>query len=444
MATPARISLCLIARNEEQLLPGCLDSVRDAVDEIVIVDTGSTDGTRELARKAGAVVVSRPWDDDFSAPRNLALEVASGSWILQLDADERLYAGAGRALRAAAGRGGFDVGFLRLHNATSLDARSEEVVSGARRLGEPHLLPRLLRRTSDLRYEGVIHESVTEWAVGRGNRFERVDADIVHLGYVQAVHAARDKRRRNLEMLWKRVGREPDSVVPLAYVAAELVAAREWDAAAEAAERGWALLPRQPPHRPIRRLLVSRAVAAVHRSELAKVHESVARAEAHEGPNPDYDHLRGCAWEAEASALPEGDPRRAELLARAAAAFRRSLADVRKGGWVQVMVAGEPEALTRLGFTQMKQGAYGEAQGAFAEARAAGAGDALRVPEAEAHVAGGDAAGALELLQPLLQEEGHADAWAVAARAALRLGSHRDAAIFLARARLIQARSTAT
>jgi hypothetical protein len=423
------------------MLPGCLESVRGAVDEIVIVDTGSTDATRELARKAGAVVVSRPWDDDFSAPRNLALELASGAWILQLDADERLHVGTASALRTAAARGGFDVGFLRLHNATRVDARNEDVVSGALRLGEPHLLPRLLRHTSDLRYEGVIHESVTEWAVARGNRFHRLDGDIVHLGYVQEIHASRDKRRRNLDMLWKRVEREPESVVPLAYVAAELVAARDWDAAAEVAERGWALLPRQPSHRPVRRLLVSRAVAAVHRNELAKVHESVARAEAHEGPNPDYDHLRGCAWEAEAGALPAGDARRTELLARAAAAFRRSLADVRRGGWVQVMVAGEPEALTRLGFTLMKQGALAEAQAAFVEARGAGGADGLRVPEAEAHIAGGDPAGALKLLEPLLRPDGHADAWAVAARAALALGSHRDAAIFLARAKLIQERS---
>src|SRR5512140_116314 len=184
---PPRVTLCLIARNEEELLPGCLASVQGAVDELVLVDTGSTDGTRALARAAGAVGVDRPWDDDFAAPRNLAVARATGEFILQLDADERLHAGAGRAIRAALPGAEWDVGFLRLHNAARLDAPPEQVVGGALRHGEPHVLPRVLRRTADLRYEGVIHESVTEWAVRRGSRFRKLDGDIVHLGYVQSL-----------------------------------------------------------------------------------------------------------------------------------------------------------------------------------------------------------------------------------------------------------------
>jgi len=437
MAAP-RLCLCLIARNEERMLQDCLASARDAVDEIVLVDTGSTDGTRELARAAGAVVVDRPWDDDFAAPRNLALERASGEWILQLDADERLHPGAGKVIRAAIARAGFDVGFLRLHNASRIDASAASVVSGKARYGEPHLLPRILRHTADLRYEGIIHESVTEWAAARGNRFRRLDADIVHLGYVAAVETGREKKRRNVAMLLKRVEREPKSVIPLAYLAAEMVAARDFDGAAEVAERGFALLPLQPKHLPIRRLLVSRAVAAVHRNELAKVHESVERAEAHEGPNPDYDYLRGCAWESEANALPAEDPRRRELWERSARAYGRTVAEVRRGGWVQVMVAGEAEAMTRLGTVLLRLGEFARARSALAEARAAGAGEAVRTAEAEALVGEGEPARALEVLEPLLKEGGgQAQAWAVAARAALSLGAQSDAAIFLARAQAI-------
>ena len=85
-----RISLCLIARDEERFLPGCLASVSGVVDEIVLADTGSTDRTVEIARAAGATVVHHAWDEDFSAARNAALAAATGDWILLLDADERL------------------------------------------------------------------------------------------------------------------------------------------------------------------------------------------------------------------------------------------------------------------------------------------------------------------------------------------------------------------
>ena len=120
----ARLSLCLIAKNEEALLPGCLESVRGHVDDIVLVDTGSTDRTMAIAREAGATVLERPWDDDFSAPRNLAARHARGEWILMLDADERLAPGAGRALERAVKRGGFDVGMVRLHNAARVKSSS--------------------------------------------------------------------------------------------------------------------------------------------------------------------------------------------------------------------------------------------------------------------------------------------------------------------------------
>ena len=74
----AKIGLCLIARDEEQMLPGALESVFGAVDEIIVVDTGSRDRTREVATSAGALVVDHFWQDDFSAARNQALSHATG------------------------------------------------------------------------------------------------------------------------------------------------------------------------------------------------------------------------------------------------------------------------------------------------------------------------------------------------------------------------------
>jgi glycosyltransferase involved in cell wall biosynthesis len=84
------ISLCLIVRNEQELLPRCLDSVRGVVDEIILVDTGSTDNTIKIAETYGARIYHYVWSDDFAAARNVSLAQANCEWILVLDADEVL------------------------------------------------------------------------------------------------------------------------------------------------------------------------------------------------------------------------------------------------------------------------------------------------------------------------------------------------------------------
>lgn len=83
-----RLSVAMIVRDEQEALPRALDSIRDIADEIVVVDTGSADGTVEIARRFGARVVEWTWDDDFSAARNHALQSVTGDWVLWLDAGE--------------------------------------------------------------------------------------------------------------------------------------------------------------------------------------------------------------------------------------------------------------------------------------------------------------------------------------------------------------------
>jgi glycosyltransferase involved in cell wall biosynthesis len=80
----------MIVKNEEKYLKECLDSVKDIVGEIVIVDTGSTDNTQKIASEYGASLFQFEWINDFSAARNFALSKSKGEWILYLDADERI------------------------------------------------------------------------------------------------------------------------------------------------------------------------------------------------------------------------------------------------------------------------------------------------------------------------------------------------------------------
>ncbi len=84
------VSLAVIACNEADRIAACLESVRSLVGDMVVVDTGSTDATREVARAHGAVVTDFTWCDDFSAARNEALRCATLPWVLSMDADDTL------------------------------------------------------------------------------------------------------------------------------------------------------------------------------------------------------------------------------------------------------------------------------------------------------------------------------------------------------------------
>ena len=84
------LSLCMIVKDEEAMIGRCLEAARGAVDEIVVVDTGSTDRTVEIAESHGARVLHHVWDGDFSAARNASFEAATGDWVMYLDADEVL------------------------------------------------------------------------------------------------------------------------------------------------------------------------------------------------------------------------------------------------------------------------------------------------------------------------------------------------------------------
>lgn len=432
MRVDDRLTLCLIARNEEAMLPGCLASVRGAVDAIVVVDTGSTDRTRELARAAGALVLDRPWDDDFAAPRNLALEHATGGWVLVLDADERLAPGAGAALRAALPQAGFDLGFLRFHNASRTDAAAGEILSGAARAGAPYLLPRLMRRLPDLRFRGIVHENVNDWAAAHGNRWRALPVEVVHLGYVRELEGSLAKRDRNLALLRRRMALEPDDVTAYGYVAQELLQRGEVAEAEAVAARAWALLPAQPPHRSLRRVALVRALVAVQRGRPEVAVATLDEVERREVVNPDFALLRGMAEELRAFAAPAGSAARAAGLERAAACHRRALELLAAGQFLQVLLADEATARARLGAALLGLGRPAEAAEAFSRAEAAGAGPEARVGRAEAAARQGRAAEALAALEPVMGAA--PEAWLVAALAAATLGATADARLFLGKA----------
>jgi tetratricopeptide (TPR) repeat protein len=432
----------MIARDEERMLPGCLDSVKGLVDEVVLVDTGSRDATREIAQGRGARVYARDWDDDFAAPRNLAIERATGDWILVLDADERLVPAGFTAIRRAVKRRDIDLGLLRLHDAARAEATAAEVLEGAARLGEPNLVPRLLRRTPDLRYRGIVHEEVAEWLAARKGGLDAVDADIVHLGGVPALREARGKRERNVLLLEKRCRLEPGSVVPMGYLAMEYWKSGRFGEARAVAERAWQMIDAQPAHRSAFLVGVVRAFSQVKEEDEAGLRETLARMVGREGVRRDFSFLAGVAEELRALRRVGRDRR--EPLEAAVAAYRgltgTALPPEERGciegaaGWGARIRAGT--ALLQLGRT-------GEAQEEFQAALAAVPGNEEAIlGAAESALDLGDAAGALERLAPLLAG-GHErpDGWMLAAAASvLAAGSGEVVSGLLARAQALESR----
>lgn len=144
------ISLCMIVKNEEEALPRCLSSVEGLVDEIVVVDTGSTDRTMDIARSFGAVVHEYKWQDDFSAARNFAFAQGTRDYLFWLDADDVLEEADAAKLK-------------NLKNSVTLDYDSitMDYILSLSENGQPlHKLKRnrLVRRDRNFRWIGFVHE----------------------------------------------------------------------------------------------------------------------------------------------------------------------------------------------------------------------------------------------------------------------------------------------
>ncbi len=198
----APLSLCMIVKNEERFLFDCLKSINDLVSEIIIVDTGSTDKTVQIARRFSAKVYSYQWQNDFAKARNFALQQASQPWILYLDADERLHPIYHEAIGKAVSTDKFDAYYIRVRS---------EVGSV---LGDiPHIqaYPRLFRNKPAFRFEGRIHEQITPSIRRQHGRFSLLDAEIAHLGYNLSEQEMKAKINRNLQSLQKQVEDEPQN-----------------------------------------------------------------------------------------------------------------------------------------------------------------------------------------------------------------------------------------
>ncbi len=199
------LSFCAIVKNEELTLPKCLGSVKDLVDEMVILDTGSSDRTPEIAREFGARVYDFPWGNDFAAARNESLKYVKGDWVLVLDADEVLVRERIQEIKEVIKR----ERFLLVNLVREEIGASQSPYSLVSRLFRNHPEVRFSRP-----YHAMVDDSIGEiigrepdWQIG-----ELSGVAILHDGYRQGAIAAKNKRERARVAMESYVAENPKDV----------------------------------------------------------------------------------------------------------------------------------------------------------------------------------------------------------------------------------------
>jgi len=202
-----KLSICLIIKNEEKYLSRCLSSVENVADEIIVVDTGSTDNSVAIARKFTHHIYNYKWENDFSAARNYGLDKASGDWILILDGDEELGPNCAEALHNTINNNDAEAYLLRIINYT--ENASALPLS-------PDLVIRLFRNDPAHRYKGMINEQISDSIIA-AKPDARIDIAedvyIIHYGYLKGTMENQNKLKRRIDWLTKAVTNDPENLL---------------------------------------------------------------------------------------------------------------------------------------------------------------------------------------------------------------------------------------
>jgi len=193
----------MIVKDEEEFLPACLESIRDHVDEIIIVDTGSTDKTVEIAERYNAKVYHHPWENSFSKARNYSLKYATCDWILILDADEEIEKEDARKLREVIKDN--DVNVINLPVLYGPKGGKHTSITNSERI---------FRNNLGIHYEGIVHNSLKHTGPD-------INANIrlYHFGYHQGEEQMEKKFIRTSTLLKEQIRSDPVNPIPHHYLA---------------------------------------------------------------------------------------------------------------------------------------------------------------------------------------------------------------------------------
>ena len=232
------LSLCMIVKDEEEMLPRTLEAIKPAVDEMIVVDTGSTDRTVEIAESFGAKVLHHEWTGDFGEARNISLEAATGDWIVWLDADEVLVSEDAAELRKLVGQTWREAFYLVETNFTG-DIEDGTAVT--------HNALRVFRNRPEYRFRGRLHEQMAHNLPGYlPERIGHTQVRVEHYGYLGVVRDKKDKARRNLELLERQSAEGVDTAYHKFNLGSEYLALGEMEKACELLVTSWKEMEDEP------------------------------------------------------------------------------------------------------------------------------------------------------------------------------------------------------
>lgn len=221
------ITLCMIVKNEERTLERCLLSAKDVVDEIVIVDTGSTDNTIKIAERFTSKIYHFEWTNNFSDARNFAMEKATSDYILSLDADEYFADQESKSMLLQPLTASYY--FLRIRNM---------IRSG---IVDTHSFVRLFRRKDGFKYEGAIHEQINFWDFPELEG-EAISTYINHDGYNKAIIKSKNKNTRNMDIIKEELKLNP-TAFGYFNLGTQYKVVEEYDKAVKAFQRSYSINP---------------------------------------------------------------------------------------------------------------------------------------------------------------------------------------------------------
>jgi len=183
-----KITACIIVKNEEENLERCLDSIREYVSQIVVVDTGSVDITPLIASQNNVDLFFHKWNKDFSEARNNSLKYARNEWILVIDADEVIE------------NFGIDENKLNDKSIGGFACTILNNLNDDNELHSKHTYTRLFRNHPQIRFSGNIHEQIKDSILAQNLKIEESNVIFRHFGYIDT---STDKKLRNKELLEK-------------------------------------------------------------------------------------------------------------------------------------------------------------------------------------------------------------------------------------------------
>ena len=214
---PRTVSATVLTRDNERTIEQCLRLLKDAVDEIIVVDTGSKDATIEIIQSLGIAVHSFLWIDDFSAARNYAMSLASGDWIIAVDSDERLYTEDVDAIRTIAGLFDEQPYLIKVLQMNEVDKNIE-----------PFQVGRMVNRHQGFHWRGRIHENLYPQQ-GEVVPSLAVRIRLLHDGYDPTKVNREDKIQRNINLLHLEIKDRPEQAGPYYFLARELMMAKHYE-----------------------------------------------------------------------------------------------------------------------------------------------------------------------------------------------------------------------